>query len=92
MAPVGLLLAVLGNVIGTYAGLLVAQVLSGLAAMIVARLSPLRARDLAVPARTLVVGCTSDPVTLDPHRATDLVCRGDGGQRLRDARPLSSDG
>jgi uncharacterized membrane protein len=31
MAPVGLLLAVLGNVIGTYAGLLVAQVLSGLA-------------------------------------------------------------
>jgi uncharacterized membrane protein len=32
MAPVGLLLAVLGNVIGTYAGLLVAQVLSGLAA------------------------------------------------------------
>ena len=29
MAPVGLLLAVLGNVIGTYAGLLVAQVLSG---------------------------------------------------------------
>jgi uncharacterized membrane protein len=32
MAPVGLLLAVLGNVIGTYAGLLVAQVLSGLTA------------------------------------------------------------
>lgn len=32
MAPVGLLLAVLGNVIGTYAGLLVAQGLSGLAA------------------------------------------------------------
>jgi uncharacterized membrane protein len=32
MAPVGLLLAVLGNVIGTYAGLLVAQALSGLAA------------------------------------------------------------
>src|SRR5438034_890489 len=32
LAPVGLLLAVLGNVIGTYAGLLVAQVLSGLAA------------------------------------------------------------
>jgi uncharacterized membrane protein len=31
-APVGLLLAVLGNVIGTYAGLLVAQVLSGLTA------------------------------------------------------------
>ncbi|PYQ11564.1 MAG: hypothetical protein DMF80_21415 [Acidobacteria bacterium] len=31
MAPVGLLLAVLGNVIGTYAGLLVAQALSGLA-------------------------------------------------------------
>jgi len=30
MAPVGLLLAVLGNVIGTYAGLLVAQVLAGL--------------------------------------------------------------
>ena len=29
---VGPLLAVLGNVIGTYAGLLVAQVLSGLAA------------------------------------------------------------
>jgi uncharacterized membrane protein len=32
MAPVGLLLAVLGNVIGTYAGLLVAQVLVGLGA------------------------------------------------------------
>jgi len=32
MAPVGLLLAVLGNVIGTYAGLLVAQALAGLAA------------------------------------------------------------
>ena len=32
MAPVGLLLAVLGNVIGTYAGLLVAQALSGLSA------------------------------------------------------------
>jgi uncharacterized membrane protein len=31
MAPVGLLLAVLGNVVGTYAGLLVAQALSGLA-------------------------------------------------------------
>ncbi len=32
MAPVGLLLAVLGNVIGTYAGLLVAQVLAALSA------------------------------------------------------------
>jgi uncharacterized membrane protein len=32
MAPVGLLLAVLGNVVGTYAGLLVAQILSGLSA------------------------------------------------------------
>jgi uncharacterized membrane protein len=32
MAPVGLLLAVLGNVLGTYLGLLVAQLLSGLAA------------------------------------------------------------
>jgi uncharacterized membrane protein len=31
MAPVGLMLAVLGNVIGTYAGLLVAQLLAGLA-------------------------------------------------------------
>jgi uncharacterized membrane protein len=31
MAPVGLLLAVLGNGVGTYAGLLVAQALSGLA-------------------------------------------------------------
>ena len=31
MTPVGLLLAVLGNVIGTYAGLMVAQVLAGLA-------------------------------------------------------------
>jgi hypothetical protein len=31
MAPVGLLLAVLGNVVGTYAGLLVVQALSGLA-------------------------------------------------------------
>ncbi|PYQ49943.1 MAG: hypothetical protein DMF78_16985 [Acidobacteria bacterium] len=31
MAPVGLLLAVLGNVVGTYLGLAVAQVLSGLA-------------------------------------------------------------
>ena len=30
--PVGLLLAVLGNVIGTYPGLLVAQVLAGLTA------------------------------------------------------------
>jgi uncharacterized membrane protein len=30
MAPVGLLLAVLGNVIGTYVGLLVAQLLSTL--------------------------------------------------------------
>jgi len=30
MAPVGLLLAVLGNVVGTYLGLAVAQVLSGL--------------------------------------------------------------
>jgi uncharacterized membrane protein len=30
MAPVGLLLAVLGNVLGTYLGLLVAQVLSGI--------------------------------------------------------------
>src|SRR6185295_15212313 len=29
MAPVGLLLAVLGNVVGTYLGLAVAQVLSG---------------------------------------------------------------
>ncbi len=28
---------------------------------------------LAVPADTLVVGLTADPVTLDPHRATDLV-------------------
>jgi len=28
---------------------------------------------LAAPADTLVVGLTSDPVTLDPHRATDLV-------------------
>jgi uncharacterized membrane protein len=32
MAPVGLLLAVLGNVVGTYLGLAVAQLLSGLAA------------------------------------------------------------
>lgn len=32
MAPVGLLLAVLGNVLGTYLGLLVAQLLAGLAA------------------------------------------------------------
>ena len=32
MAPVGLLLAVLGNVLGTYLGLLVAQLLSGVAA------------------------------------------------------------
>ena len=32
LAPVGLLLAVLGNVIGTYAGRLVAQVRSGLTA------------------------------------------------------------
>ena len=31
MAPVGLLLAVLGNVLGTYLGLLIAQLLSGLA-------------------------------------------------------------
>ena len=31
MAPVGLLLAVLGNVVGTYLGLAVAQGLSGLA-------------------------------------------------------------
>jgi uncharacterized membrane protein len=31
MAPVGLLLAVLGNIVGTYVGLLVAQALSGLA-------------------------------------------------------------
>lgn len=31
MAPVGLLLAVLGNVLGTYLGLLVAQLLSGMA-------------------------------------------------------------
>jgi uncharacterized membrane protein len=30
MAPVGLLLAVLGNVVGTYLGRAVAQVLSGL--------------------------------------------------------------
>jgi len=28
---------------------------------------------LAVPADTLVVGILSDPVTLEPHRATDLV-------------------
>ena len=28
---------------------------------------------LATPPDTLVVGLTSDPVTLDPHRATDLV-------------------
>lgn len=28
---------------------------------------------LATPLDTLVVGLTSDPVTLDPHRATDLV-------------------
>jgi peptide/nickel transport system substrate-binding protein len=28
---------------------------------------------LATPADTLVVGLTSDPVSLDPHRATDLV-------------------
>ena len=34
MAPVGLLLAVLGNVVGTYLGLAVAQLLSGLAHMI----------------------------------------------------------
>jgi uncharacterized membrane protein len=32
MAPVGLLLAVLGNVLGTYLGLLVAQILSGVGA------------------------------------------------------------
>ena len=32
MAPVGLLLAVLGNVLGTYLGLLIAQLLSGMAA------------------------------------------------------------
>jgi uncharacterized membrane protein len=30
MAPVGLLLAVLGNVLGTYLGLLAAQLLAGL--------------------------------------------------------------
>ena len=32
MAPVGLLLAVLGNVLGTYLGLLVAQLLAGVGA------------------------------------------------------------